>query len=100
MLSTGLLATEVEIAGPATGLVWALSMLQAPLVMPVPLASGLATRTTTCTDPEPAGARLPSVQRTLPLDSVPPAVADTKVVLAGTAAVIVVALAALVPALA
>src|SRR3989449_7294895 len=55
--------------------------------MEVPLARGLATRTTNWTEPVAPAARLPGDQVTTPLASVPPAVAETKVVLAGTVSV-------------
>src|SRR2546428_6943482 len=55
--------------------------------MEVPLARGLATRTTIWTEPEAPAARLPGDQVTTPLARVPPGVAETKVVLAGTVSV-------------
>src|SRR5438093_13125415 len=55
--------------------------------MEVPLARGLATRTTIWTEPEAPAARLPGDQVTTPEARVPPAVAETKVVLAGTVSV-------------
>src|SRR2546428_630360 len=55
--------------------------------MEVPLARGLLTRTTIWTEPEAAAARLPTDQVTTPEAKTPPAVAETKVVLAGTVSV-------------
>src|SRR3989442_15777284 len=55
--------------------------------MEVPLARGLATRTTIWTEPEAPAARLPGDQVTTPEARVPPAVAETKGVLAGTVSV-------------
>src|SRR3989442_1002001 len=55
--------------------------------MEVPLARGLATRTTIWTEPEAPAARLPGDQVTTPEARVPPAEAETKVVLAGTVSV-------------
>src|SRR5438093_1161564 len=52
--------------------------------MTVPFASGLATRTTSCTEREPPAASDPIDQVTIPAKSDPPPVADTNVVLAGT----------------
>ena len=51
--------------------------------MTVPLASGLATLTTSCTEPEPPAARAPIDQVTTPPDSAPLPVADKNVVLTG-----------------
>ncbi len=50
----------------------------------VPLATGVLTDTTICTVPETPEFRFPMLQVTTPPDSVPPAVAETKVVPAGT----------------
>src|SRR5436309_3087214 len=52
------------------------------------LERGEATSTTIWTEPEAPAARLPMDQVTTPLASVPPAEAETKVVLAGTVSVI------------
>src|SRR5262245_66617242 len=82
--SAGDEVTVVVVAVPAAGLVWALSMLPAPLVMTVALASGLATRTTSCTDPLAPAATVPMDQDTVLPESAPPAVAETNVVFAGT----------------
>src|SRR5262245_62020757 len=80
---TGDEVTFVVAVGPVTGAVWAESMPAPALVMIVPVASGFATRTTSCADPEAPAARVPMAQVTTPADSVPPPVADTKVVFAG-----------------
>jgi len=57
-------------------------------VITVPFASGLATATTIWTLPDaPPRRQVAMVQVTTPPASVPPAVADTKVVLAGMASV-------------
>src|SRR5437667_342675 len=60
------------------------SVLYVPSVMTVPFASGLATRTTSWTEPEPPAASAPIDQVTTPAESAPPPVADTNVVLTGT----------------
>src|SRR2546428_362032 len=52
--------------------------------MVVPVARGLATRTTIWTEPVAPAARLPTDQVTTPEARVPAGVAETKVVLAGT----------------
>jgi hypothetical protein len=62
------------------------SIIVLPVVMSVPLVSGLVTRTTSWTDPAAPTPRLPTFQITLPEESDPPPVADTRVVSAGTAA--------------
>ena len=67
--------------------------------MEVPLARGLATRTTIWTEPEAPAARLPTDQVTTPEARVPPAVAETKVVLAGTVSVITTPVALALPVL-
>ena len=56
--------------------------------MMVPLGSGLATCTTSCTEPDAPAASGPMVQVTTPPASVPPPVADTYVVFTGTVSVI------------
>ena len=68
---TGLDVTVVVVE-PATGAVWAESMLAPLLVRMVPVASGFATRTTSCADPEAEAASVPIGQVTTPADSVPP----------------------------
>jgi len=67
------------------------------LVRTVPLASGLVTRTTSCAEPEAPAASVAAVQVTTPPDSVPPPVADTKVVLAGTVSVTTRLVASMLP---
>src|SRR6266702_3954656 len=52
--------------------------------MTVPFASGLATRTTSWTEPEAPAASEPIDQLTTPAESAPPPVADTNVVFTGT----------------
>src|SRR5437899_110430 len=52
--------------------------------MTVPVARGLATRTTSWTDPEAAAASGPIDQGTTPAAGEPACVADTNVVFAGT----------------
>src|SRR5258706_15653084 len=51
--------------------------------MIVPLASGLVTATTSCTEVDPPAARAPMFQVTTPAASVPPPVALTNDVFAG-----------------
>src|SRR6266850_2376589 len=84
MLNTGIDDTVVVIAAPAIGAVSLLSMPYVALVITVPFASGLVTATTSCTDADAPAARLPMFQVTTPAASVPPPVADTKLVFAGT----------------
>src|SRR5262250_2861094 len=84
---TGDEVTVVVIAAPFTAAVSLLSTLQVPLVMRVPLASGLATRTTIWTEPEAPAARAPGDQVTVLPARAPPPVAETNVVLAGTTSV-------------
>jgi len=84
--SSGADVTVVVTAAPATGVVSALPMLPPACAITVPLASGLATRTTICAEPEAPVASAPTFQVTVPAASAPPAVADTKVVFAGTPA--------------
>jgi len=83
--STGEDETVVVTGAPATGAVSFESIVYEPFVMTVPFASGLFTRTTSCTEDDTAVLRAPIVQVTMPPASVPPPVADTKVVFAGTA---------------
>jgi len=96
-VSTGAEVTVVVTAAPATGVVSAQSTLAPASVMIVPLASGFATRTTSCAEPDPPAARAPTFQVTVPAECVPPAVADTKVVLDGTPTVTTVAEAFMLP---
>jgi len=97
---TGADETVVVAADPATGFVWALSRLPAPLVIVVPFASGLATRTTSCAEPEAPAASVPRFQVTVPAACVPASVADTNVVFAGTVSVRTTDVASAVPLLA
>src|SRR5262245_5180030 len=83
-LNDGTESTVVVMPGPATGAVSAQSMEAEPLVMTVPLASGLVTRTTICTEPLAPAFSVPRLHDTVPEACDPPPVADTKVVLAGT----------------
>src|SRR5438876_1036297 len=82
--STGVDVTVVVATAPATGAVSFESIVYEPFVMTVPFASGLFTRTTSCTEPDAPALTAPMFQVTTPADSVPPPVADTKVVLAGS----------------
>src|SRR5713101_817798 len=61
--------------------------------MTVPFASGLAACTTICTDEDDPAFSAPMFQVTTPAATLPPAVADTKVVFAGTVSVITTPLA-------
>src|SRR5213594_2852884 len=81
---TGAEVTVVVMAAPLTGAVSTESMLKALLVITVPLASGVLTRTVSVTDPEVPAATEPIDQVTTPVESEPPPVADTNVVFAGT----------------
>src|SRR5256885_14693392 len=89
--------TVVVMAAPAAGVVSLESMLNAPLVMTVPFASGEVTCTTSCTEPDPPTARAPMFQVTTPAASVPPPVADTNDVVAGIVSVTTTPRAAPVP---
>src|SRR4029453_12203681 len=82
-LSDGTACTVVVMPGPVTGAVSAQSMEAAPLVMTVPLASGVVPPTTICPEPLAAAFSVPRLQDTVPEACDPPPVADTKVVLAG-----------------
>src|SRR3989442_1050653 len=88
MVRTGRDDTVVVIAVPETGVVSLLPILRVELVITVPFASGLATCTTSCTEPEPPAATAPMFQVTTPAARAPPAVAETNVVFAGTVSVI------------
>ncbi len=68
--------------------------------MTVPFASGVLTRTTSCCVPEAPAASVPRFQVTIPPASVPPPVADTNVVFAGTVSETTTPVAASVPVLA
>src|SRR6266704_6699977 len=83
---TGADVTVVVTLGPATEPVSLLTIAYEALVITVPLVSGLATRTTSCTEPEAPAAREPSDQVTTEPERVPAAEADTNVVLAGSVA--------------
>src|SRR5213594_3554399 len=85
MFSTGAELTVVVTAAPAVGAVSFESIWYEPLVMTVPFASGLFTFTTSCAVEEAPALRTPRLQVTIPPDTEPPPVADTKEVFAGTA---------------
>src|SRR6267143_1251195 len=97
MFRIGSEVTVVVTAAPLVGAVSLLSMLYVPLVMIVPFGSGLATCTTSCTDPDPPAASAPRFQVTTPAASVPPPVADTNVVFAGTVSAITTPVALALP---
>src|SRR6266436_8626899 len=99
MLRTGDEFTVVVTAAPPTGAVSFESIWYEPLVITVPFASGVTTCTTSCTLPEALAGRLPIAQVTMPPASVPPPVADTKVVFAGRVSVIATPVASAVPVL-
>src|SRR5438093_716276 len=96
---TGAEVTLVVAFGPVCGSDSLLSMVHPVLVITVPLASGLFTFTTSWTEPEDPALTLPTFQVTTPAARVPPAVADTKLVFAGTVSVITTPLAFAVPLL-
>src|SRR5438034_238317 len=81
---TGAEVTVVVMATPLAGAVSNESMLKVLLVITVPLASGVLTRTTSGTEPDAPAASEPIDQVTTPAASEPPPVADTNVVFAGT----------------
>src|ERR1041384_3648763 len=87
MLRSGDELTVVVIAAPAVGGVSFESMLYVALVMTVPFGSGLAACTTSCTVAAAPLPRRPMFQVTTPAASVPPPVADTKLVFAGIVSV-------------
>src|SRR5258706_2077691 len=89
--------TPVVPGAPLGGGVSLQSMLNEPFVMVVPFASGLATRTTICTVPEAEAFNAPRLQVTTLPERVPPEVADTKVVLAGSVSVITAPVALALP---
>src|SRR5437870_4919903 len=95
--STGADETVVVIDAPLVGAVSLLSMLYVPLVMTVPFASGLVTATTTCTLEDAPAASAPMFQVTTPAASVPPPVADTKLVFTGTVSMITAPVALALP---
>src|SRR5262245_32227413 len=80
---TGAEVTGVVTAAPANAAVSLLSTLYVELPISVPLGRGLATRTTSCTEPDAPALRAPGLQVTTLPEAVPPPVADTNVVLAG-----------------
>src|SRR6266487_4637916 len=94
---TGTDDTVVVITAPATGAVSLLSTPYVALLITVPFASGLAACTIICTDEDAPAFSAPMFQVTTPADRVPPAVADTKVVFAGTVSVITTPLALALP---
>src|SRR5213593_1224046 len=96
-VSTGAAVTVVVAFGPVCGSDSLLSMVQPVLVITVPLASGLLTRTTSWTDPDPPALTAPMFQVTTPAASVPPAVAETKTVFAGSGSLRTTPVALLVP---
>src|SRR2546427_468658 len=97
MARTGLEVTVVLMTPPAAGAVSVESMPYVLFVMTVPLARGLATCTTSWTDEDEPAFSAPMFQVTTPAASVPPAVADTKVVFAGIVSVITTPLALALP---
>ena len=97
MARTGLDVTVVVIAAPAVGAVSVLSMLYVGLVMTVPFARGLVTCTTSWTDEDEPAFSDPMFQVTTPAASVPPPVAETNVVFAGTVSVMTTPLALALP---
>src|SRR2546425_491376 len=99
MLRIGSDVTVVVIAAPATGAVSLQSIEYEPLVMSVPLGSGLLTWTVICTVPDAPAPSAPMFQVTTPAASEPPAVADTKVTLAGTVSVMTTPVASSLPVL-
>src|SRR2546421_696107 len=97
MLRIGSEVTVVVITAPATGAVWLQPIEYDPLAISVPLGSGRLTWTVVCTAPDAPAHSAPMVQATTPAASVPPAVADTKVTLAGTVSVITAPVASSLP---
>src|SRR6266704_1655829 len=75
--------TVLPVASPGIAGVSFESMLYVPFVIRVPFGSGLFTRTTSCTRPDPPAARVPRFQVTTPAARAPPEVAETNVVFAG-----------------
>src|SRR5439155_153806 len=95
--STGADETVVGATPPATGAVSFESMPYVALLMTVPLASGLATCTTTCTDEDDPALSAPMFQVTTPAASVPPPVAIKTVALHGALSVLTTPLALALP---
>src|SRR5882724_10950146 len=81
---TGAEVTVVVAFGPDCGSASTQSIVQPLLVTTVPFASGVLTFTTRVTAPETPVLTVPMFQVTTPAASVPPPVAETNVVLAGS----------------
>src|SRR6267378_3247330 len=99
MFRIGSDVTVVVIAAPAVGAVSLLSMAYEALLMRVPSASGLATCTIICTEPDEPAFSAPMFQVTTPPAREPPPDADTNVVFAGSASVIATPVAFMLPVL-
>src|SRR6266581_1543728 len=97
MVRTGAEVTVVVASGPVCGSDSLVSIVQPVLVMTVPFARGLFTFTTSCTDPETPALTVPAFQVTTPPAIVPPAVAETNVVLAGRGSLMIVPVPLFVP---
>src|SRR5436309_3020227 len=97
MVRVGAEDTVVVSFGPVCGNASLLSMVHLVLVITVPLASVLFPGTPRCTDPEDPAFTAPTFQVTIPAASVPPAVAETKAVLAGRLSLMTTPVALLVP---
>src|SRR5213593_174720 len=95
----GFEVTLLAVGRPAMAGVSLESMLYVPLVMRAPFGSGLATVTTSCTDPDAPAASVPMFQLTTPPASDPPAVAEANVVLAGSVSRTTTPVASAVPVL-
>src|SRR5438093_421674 len=96
-VSTGVDATVVVTVAPLTGAVSLEPMRYVEFVITVPLFSGLATATTSCTVADAPAAKLPMFQVTTPAACVPPPVADTNEVFVGTVSEIITPVAFAVP---
>src|SRR5436309_628224 len=94
---TGAEVTLVVAFGPVCGSDSLLSMVHPVLVITVPFASGLFTFTTSWTEPEDPALTLPTFQVTTPAARVPPPVAETNAVLAGSVSLMTTPVALLVP---
>src|SRR5439155_1274849 len=97
MARVGADVTVVVMTAPATAAVSLLSMAYVELVITVPFARGLVARATSCTEPDDPAFNAPMFQVTTPADRVPPAVAETNVVFAGTVSAITTPLALALP---
>src|SRR5262245_46584950 len=97
MFSVGDELIVVVIDAPAVGAVSFESMLNVPLVMTVPFTSGLLVFTTSCTELDAPAASAPMFQVTTPAASVPPPVAETKLVFAGIVSAITTPVALALP---